>query len=155
MQALKRPVAVLTVGLTPHIRSQLDAQFAPYPEIDLEHLDGWAFRLLQADVVVLNLEESNGEEVREMLRSFQGSKAPLEVTYSESEERMRVWQDVHPISGTATGHESAPRFSHRLQDAVRQAGSYEVVLDDFDAGPRVVAGDPVTPGVASGIRWTD
>lgn len=155
MVAVTRRVAVLTVGLNPRVRSQLGTQLAEYAEIDLQHFDAWTFRLLEADIVVLNLEQEGGQDARDMLRSFRGTKALLEVTYSESEERMRVWSGVHPISGRVTGQESAPRFSRRLQDALRKAGCYEVVLEDLAEDRRVVAGDAAKPGVDSGIRWTD
>lgn len=77
------------------------------------------------------------------------------MTYFDSEEWMRMWRGVHPVSGSRIGQQGVPRFARRLQHALRKAGSSAVILGELTGDQRGVAGDAAKTGVDSGIRRTD
>jgi hypothetical protein len=148
-------IAVRTVGLRSYQQALLKAQLAAYPQIELSHLDDWGFGLLHADVLVIGVDTSSGQETLDMLRSFSGEKQPRVVTYSENDERMHLLLGRTPeVAERVKGHKQTG-FYQRLQDALRKAGATGVVLEDV-AGPAAAAKPRVEgPAAQSGIRWAD
>lgn len=113
------PVTLGAVGLSPRQQAELAALLAPFPQVGVEHFNGWSFRLLRADVIVLGTDLSVGQEALDMLRSYRSVKAPPLVIHSVHDE----------ASGPSRRTPSLPPFAWRLQQALRRIGVQGVVID--------------------------
>ena len=141
-------VVLRTVGLSKQKQSELSIQLSFNLKLDLQHLSGWNFDLLAADVIVLGTDVSIGQETLDMLRRYAGAKEPLLVTYSEHDERMRA----------LGGMSGQPPFGERLSQALHGAGCREEEIRWLTSGVSKCREVPLChegPKSSEDIRWMD
>jgi hypothetical protein len=139
-------VALRTVGLSEQKQSELSVQLSFHPNLDLQHLTGWSFDLLGADVIVLGTDVSIGQETLDMLRRYAGATEPLLVTYSAHDERMRA---IGGVNGQ-------PAFGERLGQALQRAFGLKEAIDFVVPEYSEEASPPLThegPTAMQDIRW--
>jgi hypothetical protein len=141
------PVTVRTVGLDKRKQSELTLQLAANPQIDLQHFPGWDFRHLGADIIVLGLDASVGQEALDMLRFYAGVEQPVLVTYSRHDELFRA----------LGGPGGVPSFETRLGRALRRAGCFAAVVAPAAPDPATARRSrPLLEAgadVPEGVRW--
>lgn len=133
MEQTNYPIGVRTIGLRPYQQAQLKAALAPYPEINLLHLEKWSFKALAADVLVVGVDTPGGDMTMDVLESVGNGKTPLVVTYSESDPLLlMLLRDYPGATDGLYGHRS-PGFYRRLQDTLREAGATSVEIEDISS----------------------
>lgn len=133
MEQTNSSVGVRTIGLRPYQQAQLKATLAPYPEIDLQHLDKWSFRALAADVLVIGVDTPGGCMTVDVLGLLGNGKKPLVVTYSESDPLLLMLLRDYPGATDGLEGSGSPGFCRRLQDSLREAGATGVEIEDISA----------------------
>ena len=141
-------IAVHTAGLNDRTRAELGAGLSGDPQVDLRHFPGWCLTLLHAEVIVLGTDDSAGQEVLDMLKSYGGVKQLRLVTFSENDER------IYAVGG----HRGRPSFAFRLEHALRLAGCRNVAFVPPPHEPASL--EPYIPGfpsseTAQDIWWRD
>ena len=153
MEQVSPRITVRTVGLRSYQQAQLKAQLSRYPNIELAHFDDWSFGLLHVDVLIVGVDMRGGQETLDMLRAFSAEKEPLVVTYSENDERVHSFLERKTSVGEGVKGRRPGSFYQRLQQALRNAGAANLVLEDVTQPP---VETPSVEGKAaeSGVRWT-